>query len=289
MKCSGCRRALAALFLNGVVAVAHGDQWSRIIVRGAHSGNGRYACVVEWPNAVVRETGTNAAVTFRFAIQSPKVPLLFYVSNDGKYVVCLDRYMSEGNGMVLVIYSRDGSPPRGLTLEQIAGETERSLDDQLRASSTRRPWARRSIIFFSSKRGREYLCIWMRWSAKWALIDLQSGAVVRDVDGIEIGLRLEGFKLAKEILIEAYEGDGDVARNVLHQDVEGDEWRWMFTDELRRTAAAYMNYLETLTAEVQRSFDKMVADREENVIVLGPETNAVPLLDSGRWFRMPWR
>jgi hypothetical protein len=128
----------------------------------------------------------------------------------------------------------------------------------------------------------------MRWSAKWALVDLQSGAVVRDVDGIEIGLRSEGFKLAKEILIEAHEGDRDAGRNVLHQDVEGDAWRWMFTDELRQTAAEYMNYLETPLADFQRHWDEEMAKPEFRVIELGPETNEAPL-GIGRWLRMLWR
>jgi hypothetical protein len=232
-------------------------------------------------NAVVRETRENGAELFRFTFRNKAVPLLAYVSDDGKYVVGLDRYMSEGMGIVLVIYSKDGALPRCLTLEQISGETAEALDAQLKPSITRRPWARRSIIFFSSKKGRDYLCIWMSWSAKWALVDLESGDVLRDISAIELDLRREGFRVARAILTEVYDGDFDVGRNVLHQDVEGDAWRRMLGSELSKAASAYMNYMETLPVRLQRWVKDMVDSNEFAVVIVGEPTNRVPSTSSG--------
>jgi hypothetical protein len=245
--------AFVSLIVFEAARLTYADDWAPYEFGGALSKNMLFTCAYSNEQSMVSHSQTGVKV-FAFTFIDNTMPLIAFVSNDGRHVIGIDRVGSEGIGPVMAIYSSADHHPRVLTLEDISGQDDDTLNMLLQPTVTRRPWARRSIMFFWVHREQQYFAVWMSWSAKWVLINLENGQVIRKVDNVEHLLRVSGFRVAKDILSEIVEGDCDVLRNVLYQRYSGDGWKMMVSNGLFDAAVSYINYLQTPTVQEMKDW-----------------------------------
>ena len=169
--------------------------WSK----SADSDNGKFTAVLRWSldaNECVLEV-LDANARERTLIWKNVVPLKYladvFVSDDGNYVVMLDR-PKEATGNALEFYSKDGGRIRGYTSREVF---------KLSQKVTRGIAGATCYNFFYRYKGITYFCslVWGSEEFHWLVWDAAKGELVQAEESLTAGIREEAREqFKKEIL-----------------------------------------------------------------------------------------